>query len=172
MYSSLKPVYSLVPEPELPVTKKYRSKSPLVYSVEINAPMNIVYDALIDLNQRVKWMTGLKAVNIQDPSLNRMNKICTSFECIMEHEKCTFQTSDVEFGENSARFSETYLEHPMTFDYLVEEAEGKIRLTLECHNAFSLPMKWMFNLFMKKKFNADIIKSISQLKNYCEQKSD
>ncbi len=170
-YASLQPVYSQVPEPELHGVKMYRSKSPIVYNIEIYSPMDVVYEALIDLNQRVQWMAGLKAVKIKDESLNRMNKICTSFECAMEHEKCTFQTSGVEFGERRARLSETFLEHPMTFNYEVEEVDGKTRLTLECHNAFSLPMKWMFNLFIKKKFNTDTLKSLSQLKNYCERKS-
>jgi len=168
-YTSLEPFYSQVSEPELPEVKRYRSKRPMVYSIEINSPIDVVYDALIDLNQRVQWMAGLKAVKIKDESLNRMNKICTSFECAMEHEKCTFQTSGVEFGERRARLSETYLEHPMTFDYEVEETAGKTKLTLECHAAFSLPMKWMFNFFMKKKFDAETLKSITQLKNYCER---
>lgn len=170
-YTSLQPVYSQIPEPELPAVKMYRSKSPMVYNIEINSPIDIVYDSLIDLKQRVQWMAGLKAVKIKDESLNRMNKICTSFECAMEHEKCTFQTSGVEFGERRARLSETFLEHPMTFNYEVEEVDGKTKLRVECHNAFSLPMKWMFNLFMKKKFNSETLKSMSQLKNYCEQKS-
>jgi hypothetical protein len=170
-YTSLEPVYSQVLEPELSSVKMYRSKSPMKYSIEINSPMDIVYDALIDLKQRVQWMAGLKAVKIKDESLNRMNKICTSLECAMEHEKCTLQTSGVEFGERLAQLSETYLEHPMTFDYEVEEMDGKTRLQLECHSALSLPMRWMFNLFMKKKFNSETLKSISQLKYYCEQKS-
>jgi hypothetical protein len=55
-YASLRPVYSEIPEAELPTVKKYRSKSPMVYNIEINAPIDIVYDSLIDLNQRVQWM--------------------------------------------------------------------------------------------------------------------
>lgn len=167
-YASFLPFYSQVPEPEPPDVKLYRSTSPSVYSIDINAPMDVVYDALIDLNQRIKWMAGLKAVKIKDESLNRMNKICTSFECALEHEKCTFQTSAVKFGEHRTQLSETFLEHPMTFNYEVEEINGKTTLTLECHNGFLLPMKWIFNLFMKKKFNSDMLRSMEQLKNYCE----
>ncbi len=172
IYTSLQPVYSQVPETKLEAVKIYKSKSPLVFSAEINAPMDMVYDSQIDLNQRVYWMTGVEAVKIKDESLNRMNKICTSFECLVEHEKCTFQTSSVEFGERRIGFSETYLEHPMTFNYLIEEVGKKTKLTLECHNAFILSMKWLFNLFMKKKFNADISQSLSRFKTYCEQKSN
>ena len=170
IYTSLRPVYSKVPEPEPAGVKIYRSDSPLVYGIEINASLDVVYEALADLYQRVHWMAGLNAVKIKDESLNQMNKICTSFECDMEHEKCTFQTSAVEFGEHRARLSETFLEHPMTFDYELEEAGGKTKLVLQCHNAFSLPMKWMFNLFFKKKFHSERWKSLEQLKKYCEQK--
>jgi uncharacterized protein YndB with AHSA1/START domain len=170
-YASLQPVYAEIPEPELSEVKLYRSASPMVYTIEIKAPMDIVYEALIDLNQRTEWMAGLKAVKIREAPLNRMNRICTSFECAMEHEKCTWQTSKAEFGEHSLKFSETFLEHPMTFDYTVEEVNGKIKLTLECHNAFRLPMKWMFDWFMKKKFRADTQKSLNRLKDYCESRN-
>jgi hypothetical protein len=150
--------------------KIYKSKSPAIFTTEINAPLNIVYEALIDLNQRMQWMTGLKEVKIRDESLNHMNKICTSFECTLEHEKCTFQTTGVEFGDRRAKLSETLMEHPITFNYEVAEAGAKTKLKLECHDGFSLPMKWMFNLFMKKKFNSETLQSLMRLKNYCEQK--
>jgi hypothetical protein len=127
-YASFRPFYSQVPEPEEPRAKLYRSKSPLVYNIEINSPMEIVYDALIDLNQRMEWMSGLRTLKIKDESLNRMNKICTSFECAMEHENCTFQTSGVEFSKHGARLSETSLEHPITFDYEVNQVDGKTKL--------------------------------------------
>ena len=170
-YASLGPVYSKVPEPELPVVNIHTSKKPMVYTTEINSPLDIVYDALIDLNQRVHWMTGLIAMKIKDESLNHMNKICTSFECTLAHEKCTYQTSSVEFGERRAKFSETLLEQPMTFYYEVREENGRTKLKLECHSTFSLPMKWMFNLFIKKKFNLETLQSISRLKLYCEEES-
>jgi hypothetical protein len=169
-YASLQPVYSEIPEPELTDVKLHRSQSPMIFTIDIHAPLEIVYEAFIDLKQRMEWMTGLKAIKIEDEPLTRMNKICTSFECTLEHEKCTLQTSNAEFGEHVAKFSETLLEHPITFDYLVEEADGKIKLRLECHSAFSFPMKWMFNLFMKRKFKAETKNSLVQLKNYCEKK--
>jgi uncharacterized protein YndB with AHSA1/START domain len=170
-YASLQPVYAEIPEPELSEVKRYRSESPMVYTIDIQAPMELVYEALIDLNQRVEWMAGLKAVKIKEASLNRLNRICTSFECAMEHEKCTWQTSKAEFGERSLQFSETLLEHPMTFNYMVEDMKGTIKLTLECHHSFRLPMKWAFDWFMKKKFKADTQKSLNQLKVYCENKT-
>lgn len=170
-YASLEPFYSQVPEPKLPVVKIHRSKTPMVCTTEINSPLEIVHDALIDLNQRVQWMAGLKAVKIKDESLNRMNKICTRFECTLVHEKCNFQTSSVEFGVRRAKFSETLLEHPVTFDYEVREENGRTVLKLERHSAFILPMKLMFNLFLKKKFNSETLQSMSQLKKYCEEKS-
>ena len=75
------------------------------------------------------------------------------------------------FGNDRVKVSETFLEHPMTFDYEVQQDNGKTRLNLEVHDGFSLPMKWMFGFFMKKKFNAEMVLSLSQLKNYCEEKS-
>jgi hypothetical protein len=169
-YTSLEPFYSQVPEPEVPHARAYKSKSPATFTIEINAPVNLVYDALIDLGQRTQWMTGLKAVKIRDEPLNHMNKICTSFECSLEHEKCTFQTTSVEFSDRRAKLSETLVEHPITFTYEVTEEGARTKLTLECHEGFSFPMKWVFNLFMKKKFNSDALKSIIRLKDYCEQK--
>jgi hypothetical protein len=169
-YASLQPFYAEIPEVKLPVVKMYKSKLPLVYTIGINSPINIVYEALTDLDQRIKWMSGLKKIKIENESLNRMNKICTSFECEMHHETCTFQTSSVKFSDHRASFSETLLQHPITFYYDVEELSNKTNVKLECHDGFGLPMKWIFNFFLRKKFNADNLQSLSQLKNYCEEK--
>lgn len=169
-YSSLANWYEKVPEPEIPEMIIHRSKSPLVESIEIAAPMDMVYDSLIDLNQRKNYMVGLKSIEINDLDHNRLNRICTTFKCSMEHEQCTFETSGVEFGENSLTFSETFKKHPMTFDYALERNNGTTKVQIIVHTALKFPMNMLFNLVMKRKFISDTKKTLRQLKAYCEQK--
>ena len=89
----------------------------------------------------------------------------------MEHEKCSFETSGVEFGDNKLTFNETFKEQPMTLDYVLEKNNGKTIVSIIVHPALKFPMSWLFNLFMKRKFKSNMNQSLRQLKKYCEQKA-
>jgi hypothetical protein len=169
-YSSFSKLYEKVPEPEIPEVIIHRSKNPMVHSIEIAAPIDVVYDSLIDLNQRKNYITGLKNIEIKDEQLNRLNRICTTFKCAMEHEHCTFETSGVEFGDNRVTFSETFKEHPMTFDYVLGQKSDKTYVSIIVHIALKFPMSWMFNLVMKRKFSSELIQTLAHLKKYCEER--
>ncbi|HYV95524.1 MAG TPA: DUF2652 domain-containing protein [Chitinophagales bacterium] len=169
-YCSLSNLYEKVPEPEIPEVTIHRSKNPMVHSIEIAAPIDMVYDSLIDLSQRKNYMVGLKHIEIREEQLNRLNRICTTFKCAMEHEHCTFETSGVEFGDNKVTFFETFKEYPMTFDYVLEQKNGKTSVSIIVHPALKFPMRWMFNLVMKRKFSSELIQTLAQLKKYCEER--
>jgi hypothetical protein len=169
-YFPLDSWYDKVPEPVLPEPTIYRVKQPLSHSVDIAAPVEIVYDSLIDLSQRKHYMVGLKGLSVKDAGHNRLNRICTTFQCSMEHEKCTFETSGVEITDNGVSFSETFKEHPITFDYVLQRHHDHTSLFLKIHPALKIPKKWLFDLIMKRMINNDSKRTLKNLKAYCESK--
>lgn len=169
IYSPLVKWYERVPEPEIPEQVLHRSKNPLVQSIEIDGPMEAIYDILIDLGQRKNYMIGLQAIEIKQQELHRLNRICTTFKCSMEHEQCTFETSGVEHSDNRVSFSETFKEHPITFDYILERNIRSTTVTIQVHHGFSIPMVWIFNLVMKRKISTEASQTLARLKTYCEK---
>lgn len=169
-YTSLKKWYELVPEPEISDVVVYRSENPLPHFIEIDAPAEIIYDSLTDLNQRKNYMAGVNAVWIKEQETNRLNRICTTFKCAMEHEQCTFETSGVEFGDERVSFTETFKGQPMTLEYVIEQKNGKSAVSILIHQAMKFPMNWAFHLFMKGKLISQTNKTLQRLKKYCEEK--
>jgi len=168
-YSSLASLYDAIPEPEIPEPIIYHSQNPVKLSVEIKAPIDIVHDSLIDLNQRKNYMVGMKGISVKEQKLNRLNRICTTFNCAMEHDNCTFETSGVEFRENRVTFSETFKEHPMTFEYIMERNNGNTIVSVQVHLALKFPMSLVFSLMMKRKLISELNQSLHNLKEYCEK---
>lgn len=170
-YSPLTHWYANVPEPVIPEPVQYRSRKPLHLSVEINATMEDVYDSLIDLNQRPFYMKGLQKVDIRNQEVNRLNRICTTFKCSMEHEKCTFETSGVEREDNRVTFSETLKQHPMTYEYVLERKNDSTVVSMIIHQAFKVPINLLYHLVIKRKILSEANQTLQQLKVYCEAKA-
>lgn len=170
-YLPLDSWYSSVPEPTTPAATVYRVTKPQIHTINIAAPIEAVYDSLIDLSQRKLYMVGMKGLSISDNKHNQLNRICTTFECSMEHDKCTFETSSVERTDDRLSFSETFKEHPITFEYLLERNDDHTSLSLEIHPALRIPKKWLFDLMIRRKLNKDSKQTLANLKRYCEEKS-
>jgi hypothetical protein len=170
-YSSLASLYDAIPEPEIPEPIIYHSQNPVKLSIEIKAPIDIVHDSLIDLNQRKNYMVGMKGIQVKEQKLNRLNRICTTFNCSMEHDNCTFETSGVDLRENRVTFSETFKEHPMTFEYILERNNGNTIVSVLVHPALKFPKNLVFNLVMKRKIRLELNETLLRLKTYCEGKA-
>jgi len=169
-YSPFKALYGSITEPDMPKVKLYRVKNPIRFEKEINVPMGIVYDALIDLPQRINYIAGIKEMKVHDEPHNKINRIGTRHECVRETNSTDVITSNVERKEGMVSFSETAADIPMSCDYVLEKKDGKTRATIHIHLALPFMKKMMFNLFMKGKMSADITATMENLKKYCEEK--
>lgn len=169
-YSPFTSLYNSIPEPPKPDVKLYRVKNPIRFEKEINAPIGTVYDALIDLPQRMNYMAGIKKVKVHDEAHNKINRVGTRHECVRETNSSDVITSNVERTEGMVSFSETAADMPMSCDYILEKKDDKTKFTLLIHLEIPLMKKIMFNLFMKKKLSANLIATIDGLKKYCEEK--
>src|SRR6185295_9989699 len=134
-YSHFKSLYNSIPEPAKPEVKLYRVKNPIRYEIEINAPIGIVYDALIDLPQRMNYMVGIKEVKVHDEAHNKINRVGTRHECVREVNSSDVITSKVERSEGMVSFSETAADQPMSCDYILEKKNGKTKVTILIHIA-------------------------------------
>jgi carbon monoxide dehydrogenase subunit G len=170
-YSHFKSLYSLVANPQKPDYKYYRAKSPMLFSININAPMNFVYAQLMDLRNRAEVLPGIEGVEIEDEKHNKINKLGTVHNCIREPDQGPAITSDVNFGKNKMIFTETSLKNHGSFDYIVEKLEEeKSNLTFAVHIKFNVFTKLMFSLMMKKKFENVMHASCENIKSYNEKK--
>jgi uncharacterized membrane protein len=166
----LKGLHALVHEPEPLQLKVYRVNHPLQASVEVDAPMDLVYAKLIDLKGRKEILSGVTDVKIQDENHNRINKLGTVHECIREQPQGLVMTTGVESGESRIVFTETSLTKPFSFDYIVEKTgEKSCRLTFSAHIVMNAASRVMFNLLMRKKMSASFDESLQKVKETCEQ---
>lgn len=170
-YSPFENLYSEIREPQRPEVRVYRVKNPLRYSVDIQAPMEFVYSSITDLKSRM-ILPGVLKVKIEDEKHNHINKIGTQHECIREPEQGASITAAAELKDDKMMFTETHAEKPFSFDYIVEKTgEESCRLTLALHLEMNFITKIMFNLFMKKKLDREMLMSQQNIKEYLEQKS-
>jgi len=169
-YSPFKALYNSIPEPSKPELKIFRVKDPIRITTLVNAPMDFLYSKLIDLKLRAEVLPGVISVKIEDEKHNQMNKIGTIHECIREPEQGPAQTTAVEFGENTMKFTETGWNNSGSFDYLLEKTGTEsCRMTFLIH----IPMHWtkrmMFNMTAKKKIEAGITFSAMKIKEWVEK---
>jgi uncharacterized membrane protein len=167
LFETLRNSIPLLPEPEI---KLYRVKNPIRFEIEINAPIGLVYDALIDLPQRVKYMDGVKEVKVHNEKHNKINRVGTRHECIREHNSSDVITSHVERGPGMVSFSETAADMPMSCDYILEKKGDKTNITLLIHLEIPFIKMIMFNLFAKRKISKSLVATLEKLKQYCEAK--
>ncbi len=170
-YSTLNTLHDLVQDPPKPEVKLYHVKNPLRFETEINAPIGVVYDALIDLPQRMNYIPGIKELKVHDKEHNTINRIGTRHECIRDANSIDVITSNVERSKGMVSFSETAADQPMTTDYVLEKMDGKMKLSMLIHLELNFMKRIMFNLFIKKKLTGSITQTMENLKIYCEGKS-
>lgn len=171
VYSPFRALYNDIPEPAKPDVKLYRVKNPFRFETEINAPAELVYEALIDLPGRINFMEGVKEVNVHDERHNKINRIGTRHECIRENNSSDMITSHVKNGEEIFSFSETAANIPMSCDYILEKKGDKTKAIMLIHLKIPAIKMLMFTLFEKKKIAANLVATLENLKKYCEAKA-
>ena len=163
-YSPFKDLYDEIPEPAKPEVKLYRVRDPMRYEKEINAPIELVYNTLIDLPERINYMAGVKEVKVYDERHNKINRVGTRHECIRESNSSDVITSHVEKNEEMVSCSETAANMPMSCDYILEKKGDKTKMSLLIHLEIPFIKMMTFNLFAKKKISANLTATLEKLK--------
>jgi len=170
VYTPFKALYKSIPESSKPVIKLYRVKNPIHYEKVINAPIELVYNTLIELPERIHYMGDVKEVKVHDERHNKINRLGTRHECIRESNSSDVITSHVEKNEHMISFSETSANMPMSCDYVLEKKGEGTKLTMLIHLEIPFIKMLMFKLFAKKKISVFITNMMEKIKQYCEAK--
>lgn len=169
-FIELEPLQEHVPEPQLEDFSIPGLTMP-VMEVEylIEAPIDLVFDVASDLSFRHKWLVGL----IDSDKLNhKVPQVGSTHRCVIKGDKSDpFHVShSYEFQQNKVTFMES--DHRANSSSLTElKAIGKgiTRVRLVVFVKPNRLVKWIFDLFMKKKNVESMRQSYSNLNDYCKE---
>ena len=148
----------------------FRVKNPhqvMELSRRIQAPALLVFQTLIDLPGRMKWIDGIKEVQLRD---DNPNHIGTRHKCVREGGDPELVTSDVKVTDTAMEFWETDVKKMATCRYLVQRTrDGATDLVVQFFVRGNFLVKLMFKTLMEKKVRAGFEKSLANLGALCEQ---
>lgn len=146
------------------------TKAKTVFSEEgiIDAPAQNVFGAIFDLTQRPKWMEGIQKVEMVTKDL--INRVGTMHRCVVsKRNNPVIVTEYASIGEGTAELIE-----------MDKKGIGGCRFKVEAINVDETRLKvdmlvkrnplvlFFFNLFMKRKTQKQISRSIENLKEFCK----
>ena len=146
------------------------AKAKIVFTEEgiIHAPAQKVFGALFDLTQRPKWMEGIQRVEMVTKDL--INRIGTTHRCIVsKRNNPVLVTEYANISEGSAELIEMDKKGIAGCRYKVESINAEeTRLKVDMLVNKNPLMLTLFNFFMKKKTQRQMIRSIENLKEFCK----
>jgi len=145
------------------------SKAKIIFTEEgiLHAPAQKVFGALFDLMQRPKWMEGILRIEMVTKDI--INRIGTMHRCIVGKNNPIIVTEYASIGEGTAELVEMDKRGIAGCRFKVESlSEDETKLTIDMLVKKNPLVLAFFNLFMKKKTQRKIIRSIENLKEFCK----
>jgi hypothetical protein len=135
----------------------------------VDAPMERVYQRLIDLPARMRWIDGVTKVEI---SGEEKNYIGQTHRCVRGEEGIALTTTEVKVTESTMEVWETDQKKTSACRYLLTRMpDGKTNLALELYVQDNPIVRMVFKLLMQKKLEAFFTKSIDNLGSLCEKEN-
>jgi hypothetical protein len=133
----------------------------------IEAPADRIYQQLIDLPARMKWIDGVKSVEFRDDQPNHVGKV---HRCVRDGGDPELVTSEVRVTEQTMEFWETDTKKMASCRYLLTRLPGDraTEVALEFFVRDNVFMKLMFKLMMERKIKAGFERSLANLAALCE----
>lgn len=134
----------------------------------IHAPAQTVFGAIFDLAQRTKWMEGVQRVEMITRDL--INRIGTSHRCVInKRNNPVMVTEYASIGEGSAELVEMDEKGIAGCRFRVEAInDEKTKLKADMLVKKNPLLLLVFNLFMKRKQQKQMWRSIENLKEFCK----
>jgi hypothetical protein len=156
-----------VPLPVSGGLKKPRKMAQL--NRRIDAPIEEVYQQLIDLPGRLNWISGATSVEVAGDLPNHIGK---THRCVRGEEGVELMTTEVKVTESTMELWETDLKKISACRYLLTRtADNKTDLALELYVQDNPLVRTIFKLLMQKKLTAFFESSIANLGKVCEKES-
>jgi hypothetical protein len=168
-YSLLSGLMDKVPPPDLPhVRLSSTAGISFVDEETVEADMNNIFEAIFHLEKRIKWMDGVKDIEVLGPG--RINRTGTLHRCIINPgknpvivtESATLEKDRMELiemdqtGMGGCRYILKYVSPSVT------------RVSVEVLVKKNPFIQLMFAVMMKNRFKRNIRKSLENLVKYCK----
>ena len=135
----------------------------------IDAPIESVYQRLIDLPGRMDWIEGATRVEMSNDQPNQIGK---THRCVQGDGGIELMTTAVKISDTTMELWETDLKKISACRYLLTRAPGdKVDVALELYVRDNPIVRMIFRVLMEKKLKVFFEKSIANLGKLCE-KSD
>ncbi len=132
-YVSLAPLHAEVPEPQ-PLAPFALTNNPIVLETTVNRSVDAVYDLASTLAYRTRFNTEVDDFLYEPDRVNRMG---TRHQCIVNGKVLDFETIAADFGEDVIVYGERPENPPLVADYalfwLLQEDGPRTHLRLEAH---------------------------------------
>ena len=133
----------------------------------IHAPIEQVYQRLIDLPGRMSWMAGVSRVEMSGGEANYIGK---THRCVRGEEGFPVKTTDVRISESTMEIWETDLKKTSSCRYLLTRVPGgKADLAVELFVRDNPVIRLIFRVLMEKKLKSFFEQSIANLGALCEK---
>ena len=159
-YLSLESWHKTLPE-SVPPPAFTPTKNPVSVEGTVNASVLNTYELISNLDLRLKWNAGVEKLEYEH---DRVNRIGTRHQCVVQGNLIDFETIAAEFGDNTIVYGEQVENNPLVQRFAVFwilEEEGKhTHLVIELHyylkpfpmNLFGSFFRWNARRQVKKMF--------------------
>ena len=167
-YIPLERLHSEVPElpPQKPLV---RGKHPLVEQIQIQRPVNDVYELISNLNHRHLWNEGPEDFLFQK---DRVNRNGTKHYCVVNDRQLEFETVADTSNEEQQVYGEITSDFPLmrkvTNYFILEPDQDHTRVTAEVHFNPVPVLGWLAAPFAKRLFRKNLLKTIENIKQIAE----
>ena len=153
-------------DPPLPAGLKHPRKM-MQLTRRIDAPIERVYQRLIDLPGRINWIEGATKVEMSNDQPNQIGK---THRCVRGDEGVELMTTDVKISDTTMELWETDLNKIMACRYLLSRAPGgNADVAVELFVRNNPIVRLIFRVLMEKKLKVFFEKSIANLGELCEK---
>ena len=153
-------------EPPLPAGIKNPRKMAQL-TRRIDAPMERVYQRLIDLPGRLDWIEGVTKVEMANDQPNQIGK---THRCVQGDGGIELMTTEVKISDTTMELWETDLKKISACRYLLTRVPGgKADIAVELFVRNNPIVRMIFRVLMEKKLKAFFAKSIANLGELCEK---
>jgi hypothetical protein len=136
-------------------------------SRQVEAPIERVFQELIDLPGRIRWIDGATKIEMSDDEPNHIGKTHT---CVRGNEGTELTTSEVKVTDTTMELWETDRKKILACRYLLtREPSNRTNLAVDLFVRGSLIPQMLFKLVLEKKLKAFFAKSIANLGELCEK---
>jgi hypothetical protein len=158
-----------LPEVDVSPPSPFSLKEPvkvMEVSQHVEAPAESVYQVLIDLPARMKWIEGIKRLEFRDEHPNHIGKV---HRCVRDGNDPEVVTSDVKVGPTSMELWETDVKKMAACRYLLTKAPGNATdIAIEFFVRGNVIVRLVFKALMERKLRTAFAKSLRNLAALCE----